>query len=93
MDQPSVATWWCGDPLICNYVVDNLGDLVIKGAHLGTRFEPVFGAELSAANRDRNSSTLRLMMVARCSKCVRPALAVRQMSARSASAWPSSAAA
>ena len=56
---PSVATWWCGDPLICNYVVDNLGDLVIKGAHLGTRFEPVFGAELSAAERTELVARIR----------------------------------
>jgi uncharacterized alpha-E superfamily protein len=56
---PSVATWWCGDPMICNYVVDNLGDLVIKGAHLGTRFEPVFGAELSAAEREALIARIR----------------------------------
>jgi uncharacterized circularly permuted ATP-grasp superfamily protein/uncharacterized alpha-E superfamily protein len=56
---PSVATWWCGDPMICNYVVDNLGDLVIKGAHLGTRFEPVFGLELSAADRESLVARIR----------------------------------
>ncbi|MBS0264798.1 MAG: circularly permuted type 2 ATP-grasp protein [Planctomycetes bacterium] len=56
---PSVATWWCGDPMICNYVVDNLGDLVIKAAHLGTRFEPVFGAELSAREREQLVARIR----------------------------------
>jgi uncharacterized circularly permuted ATP-grasp superfamily protein/uncharacterized alpha-E superfamily protein len=56
---PSVATWWCGDPMICNYVVDNLGDLVIKAAHLGTQFEPVFGAELAADERDALVARIR----------------------------------
>ena len=48
---PSVATWWCGDPMICNYVLDNLADLVLKPAHVGTQLEPVFGDELTVTQR------------------------------------------
>lgn len=49
---PSVATWWCGDAWALAYVVDHLTDLVIKPAHFGTRFEAVFGGELTSAQRD-----------------------------------------
>jgi uncharacterized circularly permuted ATP-grasp superfamily protein/uncharacterized alpha-E superfamily protein len=56
---PSVATWWCGDPLICNYVLDNLSDLVLKPAYAGTRLEPVFGDELSAVERAALVSSIR----------------------------------
>lgn len=27
---PSVATWWCGQPEACDYVLENLEDLIIK---------------------------------------------------------------
>jgi uncharacterized circularly permuted ATP-grasp superfamily protein/uncharacterized alpha-E superfamily protein len=56
---PSVATWWCGDPLICNYVLDNLSDLVLKPAHAGTALEPVFGDELSASQRESLVARIR----------------------------------
>ena len=39
---PSVQTWWCGEAPAADYVIDNLADLVIKPAHSGIRFEPVF---------------------------------------------------
>jgi uncharacterized alpha-E superfamily protein len=45
---PSVATWWCGKESVCDHVVANLHDLVVKPAHAGSRFEPVFGGELTA---------------------------------------------
>ncbi len=56
---PSVATWWCGDPMICNYVLDNLPDLVLKPAHAGTALEPVFGDELTAAQREALVARIR----------------------------------
>ncbi len=48
---PSVATWWCGDACAGQHVVENLANLVIKPAHSGSRFEPVFGGELSIEQR------------------------------------------
>ena len=56
---PSVATWWCGDPMICNYVLDNLSDLVLKPAHAGTALEPVFGDELTAPLREALVARIR----------------------------------
>jgi uncharacterized circularly permuted ATP-grasp superfamily protein/uncharacterized alpha-E superfamily protein len=44
---PSVATWWCGAGKACAHVLENLADLVIKPAHSGIRFEPVFGGEMT----------------------------------------------
>src|SRR5205807_610834 len=45
-------TWWCGDEPVCGHVLANLNDLVVKPAHAGSRFEPVFGGELTAQGRD-----------------------------------------
>ena len=48
---PSVATWWCGEPLALEYVLGNLERLVVKPAFPNQRFEPVFGRNLDAAQR------------------------------------------
>ena len=48
---PSVATWWCGQPDALNYVRDNLEFLVVKPAFRANIMEPVFGGELSVAER------------------------------------------
>jgi uncharacterized circularly permuted ATP-grasp superfamily protein/uncharacterized alpha-E superfamily protein len=45
---PSVATWWCGEPRPCDYVIANLARMVIKPALDSRRAEPIFGEELSA---------------------------------------------
>ena len=44
---PSVQTWWCGDGESLNYVLDNLGKLVIKPAFPTIGSDPEFGEELS----------------------------------------------
>jgi len=48
---PSVATWWCGEPLALRYVLENLERLVVKPAFPNQRFEPVFGRNLDAEQR------------------------------------------
>jgi uncharacterized circularly permuted ATP-grasp superfamily protein/uncharacterized alpha-E superfamily protein len=48
---PSVATWWCGQAAERSYVLEHLERMVIKPALRGELMEPVFGAELSAAQR------------------------------------------
>ncbi len=65
---PGVATWWCGQPAEKAYVLDHLKELVIKpafpgrgGGEGGGRIEPVFGTNLTDAERDE----LRLRIVAR----------------------------
>jgi len=52
---PSVATWWCGQPLELDYVLANLATLVLRPVNRGSR--PVFGDQLDekqlAAWRER----------------------------------------
>jgi uncharacterized circularly permuted ATP-grasp superfamily protein/uncharacterized alpha-E superfamily protein len=56
---PSVATWWCGERPALEYVLAHLDELVIKPAYPNQRFEPIFGAALSSADRAELSARLR----------------------------------
>ena len=49
---PSVATWWCGGEDERRYVLANLDRLVIKPTVPHASSEAVFGAQLSAAERE-----------------------------------------
>jgi uncharacterized circularly permuted ATP-grasp superfamily protein/uncharacterized alpha-E superfamily protein len=51
LELPSVATWWCGQEPALSYVRDNLPFLVIKPAFPSKGMEPVFGGQLSPAER------------------------------------------
>ncbi|MBK8480255.1 MAG: circularly permuted type 2 ATP-grasp protein [Proteobacteria bacterium] len=44
---PTVESYWCGDPQACSFVLERLGDLVLRPAHRWGK--PIDGAELSAA--------------------------------------------
>lgn len=48
---PCVASWWCGADSERGYVLDHLDGLVIKPAFPSRPFEPIFGADLSTAER------------------------------------------
>ncbi len=48
---PSVATWWCGQPDALQSVLSNLQSLVVKPAFPARSMEPVFGSELTPADR------------------------------------------
>jgi uncharacterized circularly permuted ATP-grasp superfamily protein/uncharacterized alpha-E superfamily protein len=48
---PTVATWWCGQEAPLQYVLDHLDSLVLKPTFPAARSEPVFGANLSAAEK------------------------------------------
>jgi uncharacterized circularly permuted ATP-grasp superfamily protein/uncharacterized alpha-E superfamily protein len=50
---PSVATWWCGERPALDYVTAHLDRLVIKPAYPNQHFEPVFGRNLRADDRER----------------------------------------
>ncbi|MEZ5402435.1 MAG: circularly permuted type 2 ATP-grasp protein [Bryobacteraceae bacterium] len=50
--MPSIATWWCGQPHACRYVLDNLERLVIKAAFPKLGSNPVFGAAITAKQRE-----------------------------------------
>jgi uncharacterized circularly permuted ATP-grasp superfamily protein/uncharacterized alpha-E superfamily protein len=44
---PSVPTWWCGQPKEMQYVLDHLGEMVIKSAYPTAGEDPVFGHALT----------------------------------------------
>jgi len=56
---PSVATWWCGEPLALDYVLGNLERLVVKPAYPNQKFEPVFARNLDAEQRQELSDRVR----------------------------------
>ncbi|MEM8738407.1 MAG: circularly permuted type 2 ATP-grasp protein [Planctomycetota bacterium] len=64
---PSVATWWCGQPKELDYVIEHLGELVVKPAYPGASapglggkpIDAVFGHTLTAAQRDEVVGRLR----------------------------------
>ncbi|WP_448204744.1 circularly permuted type 2 ATP-grasp protein [Azospirillum sp. sgz302134] len=51
LKMPGVAVWWCGNDAERAYVIDHLDGLVVKPAFPSLAFEPIFGADLSAAER------------------------------------------
>ena len=53
LKMPTVATWWCGQEKPMAYVAKHLGELVIKNTFPGTGEDPIFGGELSAAEREQ----------------------------------------
>jgi len=48
---PSVATWWCGEQLALDYVLDNVERLVIKPAYPNQNFDAVFARDLDLGAR------------------------------------------
>jgi len=57
--MPSVGTWWCGEPTALDFTIENLDQLVIKGAFPSQRLDPVFGNELTGAQREEMIARLR----------------------------------
>jgi uncharacterized circularly permuted ATP-grasp superfamily protein len=55
---PSVATWWCGQPYALDWVLSHLDSVVVKPAFPSRGAEPVFGAELDPAEKDRLAEKL-----------------------------------
>src|SRR5580692_8182579 len=56
---PSVATWWCGHPYALNWVLNHLDSLVVKPAFPSRAMEPVFGANLEPAEKEKLTELLR----------------------------------
>lgn len=57
---PSVATWWCGQDYALDWVLDHLDRVVVKPAFPSLGMEPVFGAELAKAEKQKFADQLRL---------------------------------
>ncbi len=49
---PSVATWWCGQPKECEFVIKNLSRLAIKPINRGGNNQVIFGNTLSRQQCD-----------------------------------------
>jgi uncharacterized circularly permuted ATP-grasp superfamily protein/uncharacterized alpha-E superfamily protein len=56
---PSVATWWCGQTPALDWVLNNLDSVVVKPAFPSSGREPVFGAEMPAAEKRKFAEQLR----------------------------------
>src|SRR5277367_6611418 len=56
---PSVATWWCGERLALDYVLENIERLVIKPAYPNQNFTVVFGRDLTPSARVELARSLR----------------------------------
>ena len=56
---PSVATWWCGEALALEHVIDHLPELVIKPVFPSMKLEPTFGHNLDGAGRAAMVERLR----------------------------------
>jgi uncharacterized circularly permuted ATP-grasp superfamily protein/uncharacterized alpha-E superfamily protein len=55
----SVPTWWCGDDAARSYVLANLEQLVIKPSFPRPESAPIYGARLSAAQREELRGRIR----------------------------------
>jgi uncharacterized circularly permuted ATP-grasp superfamily protein/uncharacterized alpha-E superfamily protein len=56
---PSVATWWCGERLALEYVLQHIDRLVIKPAFPNQHFEATFGRDLDLVARAELIERLR----------------------------------
>jgi len=56
---PSVPTWWCGDEAARRYVLENLEQLVIKPSFPRPESGPIYGARLTAAQREELRGRIR----------------------------------
>jgi uncharacterized circularly permuted ATP-grasp superfamily protein/uncharacterized alpha-E superfamily protein len=56
---PSVATWWCGQDYALEWVLNHLQSVVVKPAFPSRHMEPVFGAELAQAEKQKLADQVR----------------------------------
>ncbi len=56
---PSVATWWCGQPLELSYVLEHMESLVIRSIYRGTDHKSVFGGNLSKGELEELKRKIR----------------------------------
>ena len=56
---PSVATWWCGGPRECEYVLSHLDRLLIRDAFRRRRDDPIRPWLLGRAERERLVAAIR----------------------------------
>lgn len=57
--MPSVATWWCGQPGPCRYVLEHLDELMIKPASPSFGQQVEFPAAMDSAAREQLAGRIR----------------------------------
>lgn len=56
---PSVASWWCGQPLECNYVLKNLENLIIKPTFPSRQKPNYYGPGMSKAALEKLRAAIK----------------------------------
>jgi uncharacterized circularly permuted ATP-grasp superfamily protein/uncharacterized alpha-E superfamily protein len=56
---PSVATWWCGEAVALDYVLEHLDSLVIKPVYPNQKFPAAFGRDLRRQQREELTRRIR----------------------------------
>ncbi len=56
---PSIASWWCGEPPVCEEALDKLDQLLFRGAFPSQQFVPQFGPDLKPAQRAALAERIR----------------------------------
>src|SRR3984893_6241784 len=56
---PSVATWWCGQQYARDWVLEHLDQVVVKPAFPLRGMEPIFGADLAQAEKQKMGDQVR----------------------------------
>jgi len=56
---PSVPTWWCGRPDDCRYVLENLGELVLRRVKAPRSDRSIFVRQLGPQQRDALEAAIR----------------------------------
>ncbi|MCQ4349072.1 circularly permuted type 2 ATP-grasp protein [Pseudomonas stutzeri] len=59
LQLPSIASWWCGEPPVCEEALDKLDALLFRGAFPSQQFVPQFGPDLDAARRAELAERIR----------------------------------
>lgn len=65
---PSVATWWCGQEKEMDYVLENLGKLVLKPSFRSGSGQAVFGPNLSSHSLEKWKERIRKYPHAYCAQ-------------------------
>jgi len=56
---PSVPSYWCGQPGMAEHVIAHLDKMVVKAAFPQRGFEPLFGSQLTAAQKQELAARIR----------------------------------
>lgn len=84
---PSVPSWWCGDRSSRQYILEHLDEMVIKPAFPARGLQPIFGCDLSEAQRAELAVKIsarpeQYIAQSRVMECTTPALVDQKVEPR-----------